>query len=174
MLHQGRGGALTPFLPLVAGDLSLANRIVMAPLTRSRAGTDGVPTEVMVDHYAQRSSVGLIISEGTFPSLAGKAFDGQPGLVTDAQLAGWRKVTDAVHAGGCPESSKTSCGARRTLSMPGSTVSNCTPPTVTCCTSCRRGRRRWSDEPESPVTQSPVHPGEQSGDQSSKSEQQRR
>ena len=100
MLHQGRGGALTPFLPLVAGDLSLANRIVMAPLTHSRAGTDGVPTEVMVDHYAQRSSVGLIISEGTFPSLAGKAFDGQPGLVTDAQLAGWRKVTDAVHARG--------------------------------------------------------------------------
>ena len=86
-----RGGALTPFLPLVAGDLSLANRIVMAPLTRSRAGTDGVPTEVMVDHYAQRSSVGLIISEGTFPSLAGKVFDGQPGLVTDAQLAGWRR-----------------------------------------------------------------------------------
>lgn len=88
------------FTPLVAGDLSLANRIVMAPLTRSRAGADGVPTDVMVEHYQQRASVGLIISEGTFQSEAGKAFDGQPGLVTNAQLAGWRKVTDAVHAAG--------------------------------------------------------------------------
>jgi N-ethylmaleimide reductase len=88
------------FSPLVAGELSLANRIVMAPLTRSRAAADGVPNEFMVQHYEQRASVGLIISEGTFPSLAGKAFDGQPGLVTDEQLAGWRKVTDAVHAEG--------------------------------------------------------------------------
>ncbi len=88
------------FSPLLAGDLSLANRIVMAPLTRSRAGADGVPTEIMAEHYAQRASVGLIISEGTFQSLPGKAFDGQPGLVTTAQLAGWRKVTDAVHAEG--------------------------------------------------------------------------
>ncbi|GAA2723897.1 alkene reductase [Cellulomonas aerilata] len=88
------------FSPLEAGDLSLANRIVMAPLTRTRASADGVPTEVMVDHYAQRASVGLIISEGTFPSPAGKGFDGQPGLVTAPQLAGWRKVTDAVHAQG--------------------------------------------------------------------------
>jgi len=88
------------FTPLIAGDLSLANRIVMAPLTRSRAGADGVPTDVMVEHYQQRASVGLIISEGTFQSAAGKAFDGQPGLVTDSQIAGWRKVTDAVHAQG--------------------------------------------------------------------------
>jgi N-ethylmaleimide reductase len=88
------------FSPLVAGDLSLANRIVMAPLTRSRAGDDGIPTAVMAEHYAQRASVGLIISEGTFQSLPGKAFDGQPGLVTAEQLAGWRRVTDAVHAGG--------------------------------------------------------------------------
>jgi N-ethylmaleimide reductase len=88
------------FSPLVAGDLSLANRIVMAPLTRSRAAADGIPNADMVEHYAQRASVGLIISEGTFPSQAGKAFDGQPGLVTDEQLDGWRKVTDAVHAGG--------------------------------------------------------------------------
>lgn len=88
------------FTPLTAGDLALANRIVMAPLTRSRSGVDGVPTDVMVEHYEQRASVGLIISEGTFQSVAGKAFDGQPGLVTDAQIAGWRKVTDAVHAQG--------------------------------------------------------------------------
>jgi N-ethylmaleimide reductase len=88
------------FSPLAAGDLSLANRIVMAPLTRSRAAADGIPNEHMIEHYAQRASVGLIISEGTFPSQAGKAFEGQPGLETDEQLAGWRKVTDAVHAGG--------------------------------------------------------------------------
>ena len=88
------------FSPLVAGELSLANRIVMAPLTRTRADADGVPTQLMVEHYAQRASVGLIISEGTFPSPAGKGFDGQPGLVTSSQLAGWRKITDAVHANG--------------------------------------------------------------------------
>lgn len=88
------------FSPLVAGDLSLANRVVMAPLTRTRAGADGVPTEVMVEHYAQRASVGLIVSEGTFPTQAGKGFEGQPGLVTDEQLAGWRAVTDAVHERG--------------------------------------------------------------------------
>jgi N-ethylmaleimide reductase len=88
------------FTPLTAGDLSLSNRIVMAPLTRTRADADGVPTPVMVEHYAQRASLGLIISEGTFPSPAGKGFVGQPGLVTDEQLAGWRRVTDAVHAGG--------------------------------------------------------------------------
>ncbi|MDN3309729.1 alkene reductase [Microbacterium oryzae] len=85
------------FSPLIAGDLSLANRIVMAPLTRTRARADGVPTDVMVEHYAQRASVGLIVSEGTFPSAAGKGFEGQPGLVTADQVAGWRAVTDAVH-----------------------------------------------------------------------------
>jgi N-ethylmaleimide reductase len=88
------------FTPLTAGDLPLANRIVMAPLTRTRAGADGVPTEVMTEHYAQRASLGLIISEGTFPSPAGKGFLGQPGLVTPDQLAGWKRVTDAVHAEG--------------------------------------------------------------------------
>lgn len=99
---ESMNGPLVPdlFTPLTAGELSLANRIVMAPLTRSRSGIDGVPTDVMVEHYEQRSSVGLIISEGTFQSEAGKAFDGQPGLVTDAQVAGWRNVTDAVHAAG--------------------------------------------------------------------------
>jgi N-ethylmaleimide reductase len=76
------------FTPLTAGDLSLSNRIVMAPLTRTRTGADGVPTDLVAEHYAQRASVGLIISEGTFPSPAGKGFDGQPGLVTPAQLAG--------------------------------------------------------------------------------------
>ena len=86
------------FTPLTAGDLSLANRIIMAPLTRTRAGDDGVPTDVMVEHYAQRASLGLIVSEGTFPTPAGKGFVGQPGLVTPEQLAGWKRVTDEVHA----------------------------------------------------------------------------
>ena len=67
------------FSPLLAGDLSLANRIVMAPLTRSRAGADGVPTETMAEHYAQRASVGLIISEAPF-----KAFPGQLPTVSPA------------------------------------------------------------------------------------------
>ena len=88
------------FTPLTVGDISLENRIVMAPLTRTRASADGVPTDVMVEHYAQRASVGLIISEGTFPSTVGKGFLGQPGLVTPEQLAGWRRVTDAVHNDG--------------------------------------------------------------------------
>jgi 2,4-dienoyl-CoA reductase-like NADH-dependent reductase (Old Yellow Enzyme family) len=85
------------FTPLSAGDLSLANRIVMAPLTRTRASDDGVATDVMVEHYAQRASLGLIVSEGTFPVAAGKGFVGQPGLATPEQVAGWRRVTDAVH-----------------------------------------------------------------------------
>ena len=88
------------FTPLTAGDLSLANRLVMAPLTRTRASDNGVATDVMVEHYAQRASLGLIISEGTFPSPAGKGFLGQPGLATPEQLAGWKRVTDAVHAEG--------------------------------------------------------------------------
>jgi len=88
------------FTPLTAGDLSLANRIIMAPLTRTRAGDDGVATDVMVEHYQQRASLGLIVSEGTFPSPAGKGFVGQPGLSTPEQVAGWRRVTDAVHADG--------------------------------------------------------------------------
>ena len=88
------------FTPLTAGALSLDNRIVMAPLTRTRASDNGVATDVMVEHYAQRASLGLIISEGTFPSPAGKGFLGQPGLVTPEQLAGWKRVTDAVHSEG--------------------------------------------------------------------------
>ena len=90
------------FSPVSLGDLSLANRIVMAPLTRLRADEDGVPNDLIVEHYAQRASLGMIITEGTFPSNESRAYSGQPGIVTAEQAAGWKKVADAVHArGGC-------------------------------------------------------------------------
>ncbi|MGZ4644911.1 MAG: alkene reductase [Blastococcus sp.] len=88
------------FAPVSLGDLQLANRVVMAPLTRLRSGDAGVPGSLVAEHYAQRASVGLIITEGTFPSPDGRAFPGQPGIVTDEQVEGWRRVADAVHASG--------------------------------------------------------------------------
>ena len=88
------------FSPLTLGSLELPNRLVMAPLTRTRSTRDGVPTELMAEHYSQRASMGLIVSEGTYPSHAGQGFTFQPGLVTDEQIAGWKNVTDAVHAAG--------------------------------------------------------------------------
>ncbi|NMG76456.1 alkene reductase [Aromatoleum diolicum] len=90
------------FSPVTLGDLRLANRIVMAPMTRSRAGTGDVPTDLMVEYYRQRASAGLIVAEGTQPSANGKGYCRTPGIHTAEQVAGWRKVTDAVHrAGGC-------------------------------------------------------------------------
>ncbi|MGG5171289.1 alkene reductase [Pseudarthrobacter sp. J1738] len=88
------------FTPLTLGEISLSNRVVMAPLTRSRTDVDGVPNDLLVEHYKQRASIGLIVTEGTYPSQAGRGFVGQPGLVTDEQLAGWARVTEAVHAEG--------------------------------------------------------------------------
>jgi 2,4-dienoyl-CoA reductase-like NADH-dependent reductase (Old Yellow Enzyme family) len=88
------------FSPITLGELKLPNRLVMAPLTRCRSGEDGVPGPMVVEHYRQRASLGLIVSEGTYPSHAGQGFPGQPGLVTDEQLEGWSRVTDAVHAEG--------------------------------------------------------------------------
>ena len=87
-------------LPLQLGELRLANRVVMAPMTRNRARPDGVPSDLMVEHYAQRASAGLIVAEGTWPSAAGQAYCRQPGIATAEQVAGWRRVTDAVHAAG--------------------------------------------------------------------------
>jgi len=88
--------------PVQLGELRLANRIVMAPMTRNRADAQGVPGELMVEYYAQRAEAGLIVAEGTWPSAQGQAYCRQPGIATAAQVAGWRKVTDAVHArGGC-------------------------------------------------------------------------
>src|SRR6478609_732840 len=88
------------FSPVSLGDLHLPNRVVMAPLTRTRSGEAGVPGPLVAEHYAQRASVGLIISEGTYPSHESRAYPGQPGIVTDEQIAGWRAVADAVHAKG--------------------------------------------------------------------------
>lgn len=89
------------FTPLTIGTLTLSNRIVMAPLTRNRATPEGdVPNALMVDYYAQRASAGLIISEGTQISPEGKGYIQTPGIYSDEQVAGWRKITDAVHAKG--------------------------------------------------------------------------
>ena len=88
------------FSPMTLGELELPNRLVMAPLTRLRSGQEGIPGPLVAEHYRQRASLGLIVSEGTYPSPAGRSYPGQPGIVTPDQIAGWKKVTDAVHAEG--------------------------------------------------------------------------
>lgn len=88
------------FCPVSLGALQLKNRIVMAPLTRNRAGEDGVPQQMNVTYYAQRASAGLIITEATPISSMAHGYPALPGIYTDAQVAGWKKVTDAVHAKG--------------------------------------------------------------------------
>lgn len=88
------------FSPAQLGALSLSNRLVMAPLTRVRAEADGTPTALIAEHYAQRASLGLIVTEGTFTSYEGKGFAGQPGIVTDEHELGWARIADAVHAEG--------------------------------------------------------------------------
>jgi len=91
----------TLFTPAKVGRYTLANRLIMAPMTRSRADTStGVPSDLVPVYYAQRAGSGLIISEGIYPSAMGKGYWGTPGLHTDAQVAGWKKVTAAVHAKG--------------------------------------------------------------------------
>lgn len=80
--------------------LTTPNRVVMAPMTRYRADEDGVPQPFVADYYAQRATAGLIITEGIWPSYRGQSGWRIPGLVTDAHVAGWRRVTDAVHAAG--------------------------------------------------------------------------
>ncbi|MFK4071995.1 alkene reductase [Streptomyces sp. NPDC029674] len=90
----------TAFDPIDLSGTQLANRIAMAPMTRSRAGDGGVATELTAEYYAQRASAGLIITEGIQPSVVGQGYPDTPGLHTDEQVASWRKVTDAVHAAG--------------------------------------------------------------------------
>lgn len=85
------------FTPAAFGEIALANRIVMAPMTRDRAGPGDVPTALMVQYYAQRASAGLIITEGVQPSAAGKGYWRTPGIHTAEQIEGWRAVADAVH-----------------------------------------------------------------------------
>lgn len=87
------------FLPLQLGALHLPNRIVMAPMTRSRTSQPGnVPNDMMATYYAQRASAGLIVSEATQISRQGQGYSFTPGIYSDAQVDGWRRVTDAVHA----------------------------------------------------------------------------
>ncbi|MEN9284691.1 MAG: hypothetical protein RLZZ179_2184 [Verrucomicrobiota bacterium] len=88
------------FDSLKAGSLTLPNRILMAPLTRCRAEQGHVPGPLMAEHYAQRASAGLIIAEATMAMEGNSAFWMEPGIYNDAQVAGWRAVTDAVHAKG--------------------------------------------------------------------------
>lgn len=88
------------FSPLRLGALTLPNRVVMAPLTRARAGRSHIPNALMAQHYAQRASSGLLIAEATMVASDGCAFTGEPGIYDDACVAGWRLVTDAVHAAG--------------------------------------------------------------------------
>jgi N-ethylmaleimide reductase len=87
------------FEPIVVGDWKLPQRFVMAPLTRNRAkGT--VPDDLNAEYYGQRAGAGLIITEGSQPSAVGQGYLDTPGFHSPEQLAGWRKVADAVHAGG--------------------------------------------------------------------------
>jgi N-ethylmaleimide reductase len=87
------------FEPYSLGALRLQNRIVMAPMTRSRA-IGNVPNDLMAEYYGQRASAGLIVTEGTSPSPNGLGYARIPGNFSDAQVAGWRKVTAAAHGGG--------------------------------------------------------------------------
>jgi N-ethylmaleimide reductase len=88
------------FTPLQLGAIQLPNRIIMAPLTRMRAGANNVPTALNANYYAQRASAGLIISEGTAISPGAHGYPSAPGIYTAEQIAGWRVVTDSVHARG--------------------------------------------------------------------------
>lgn len=92
--------ALDLFSPINLGTIALKNRIVMAPLTRNRAGEGGVPQDLNVTYYEQRATAGLIITEATPISAMGHGYPFLPGIYTDAQIAGWKKVTGAVHAKG--------------------------------------------------------------------------
>ena len=90
----------TLFTPLQVGNLLLPNRIIMAPLTRARAGSTHIPNDMMVDYYAQRASSGLIMTECSMVDTHACAFMGEGGIYSSAHVAGWRRVTDAVHAKG--------------------------------------------------------------------------
>ncbi|MDX2242660.1 MAG: alkene reductase [Leptolyngbyaceae cyanobacterium bins.302] len=88
------------FSPLPVGSMSLPNRIVMAPLTRGRAGKERIPNELMLEYYAARADAGLIISEATQISEQAAGWDESPGIHTAAQVEGWQKITAAVHRHG--------------------------------------------------------------------------
>jgi len=88
------------FSPVTVGDIKLANRMVMAPLTRNRADEHNAPHDINVTYYRQRATAGLIITEASQVSPEGVGYPGTPGIYSDEQVAGWKKITDAVHAEG--------------------------------------------------------------------------
>jgi N-ethylmaleimide reductase len=88
------------FTPVQVGRYTLPNRLVMAPMTRSRANDSGVQSDLAATYYGDRAGAGLLIAEGTFPSAMGKGYVRTPGIETKEQIAAWKKVTDAVHAKG--------------------------------------------------------------------------
>ncbi len=90
----------TLFTPLQAGAIHLPNRIIMAPLTRARAGATHIPNDMMVNYYSQRASSGLMMTECTMVDAQACAFIGEGGIYSPAHVAGWKRVTDAVHAMG--------------------------------------------------------------------------
>ena len=88
------------FTPITLGNVELQNRIVMAPMTRNRAAKGAVPQEMNVEYYRQRATAGLIITEAAQVSPEGVGYPGTPGIYNDEQVAGWHKITDAVHEEG--------------------------------------------------------------------------
>src|SRR4051812_28511549 len=92
----------TPHLmsPLKLGPYTLKNRVFMAPMTRNRAAAGNVPRELNVQYYTQRAAAGLIVTEATQVSPQGVGYPATPGMHSPEQVAGWRKITDAVHARG--------------------------------------------------------------------------
>jgi 2,4-dienoyl-CoA reductase-like NADH-dependent reductase (Old Yellow Enzyme family) len=88
------------FETVQVGALTLSNRIVMAPLTRSRAGAERIPNDLMLEYYVQRASAGLIITEATAISPMGVGYADTPGIWSEAQVQGWKKITEAVHKAG--------------------------------------------------------------------------
>src|SRR5690606_4517995 len=99
-IHRQGDVMKTLFDAITLGELSLPNRLVMAPLTRCRAGDSRVPNELMVEYYTQRASAGLILSEATSVTPMGVGYPGTPGIWSEQQVEGWRRVTDSVHAAG--------------------------------------------------------------------------
>lgn len=86
--------------PIRIGDMQLDHRLAMAPMTRDRSSPEGVPGAMNAEYYGQRASMGLVITEGTQPSADGQGYMLTPGIYTDEQIEGWRRVTEAVHAAG--------------------------------------------------------------------------
>ena len=134
------------FAPYRMGDLDLPNRIVMAPLTRMRAQPhDHVPTTLQAEYYAQRASAGLIITEATAISPEGFGWADTPGLWTEEQVRGWRRVTDAVHAAAAASSHSSGTPARSRILNYWAARSPCPPRTsiqARCRSLGRDGSRR--------------------------------